>query len=637
MRTMVILFGTLVICGIPALAQSGPFTPSAAVTLDVQPSFPTAGGDFTVAIHVDLEGVTNRSSALAALGGFVIPVAFDNTRVTLKSVARGSASGFTSELTYTDISKANARGCVTVVNAQTGTGAPTGNIHIATLTFTANQGGKVQFNVNSARARYEGSIASTYDPARREGPASIAYTDQVTSVQINQGSDPYHLIYPSFVSTSSDFQGVAIVNESSASATLTFRAFGVDGKLLARTDMANPHTPAALAANTQYVKLVEEMFTLHDIFDTDHGWIDVESTSPNTSGFFLIGHTVNGITAELDGADVSHALTAHAIFPVVGKDTAKDTKIYAVNPGSTPATGSLKLQNSDGTTRQAFPVSIPAYGVFERTFPSTAVPLDGYVELEMLSGMVTGMEKFGNAKALACLAAQDVDKAANVLCAPHLANGKAGARYFTEINVINTSSQAASATFRLLNDEGGESVSPVMRAIGARSELRLRADRLFGLPDPATAEGYSTGIIKVECERALVGNITFGDIDGQFLSSLPLLSTSSAKREIYLDHVALGTIAPLPYWTGIAIVNASQERDAHVAIRLYNPNSQLVGQTTKIIPKRGRLLKLISELDPSFNVNQFGGFLQVTSDVEVFAFMLFGDTGSTFLSAVPVR
>jgi hypothetical protein len=392
-----------------------------------------------------------------------------------------------------------------------------------------------------------------------------------------------------------------------------------------------------LSAHTQYAKVVEEMFALREVFGTDHGWIEVESTSPNTSGFFLIGHTVNGITTELDGADVSHTLSAHAILPVVGKDTARDTKICVVNPGSTPASGTLKLQNRDGTTQQVFPVSIPAQGVFEQTFQSGAVPGDGYVELEMSTGRVTGLEKFGTAKALACLAAQDVDKAANVLYAPHLASGKAGGRYYTEINVINTSSQPARATFRLLNDDGGESISPIMRTIDAGSQLRIRADRLFGLPDPATAEDYTTGIIMVECDRELVGSVTFGSPDGDFLSSLPMLSTSSAKREIYLDHVALGTIAPITYWTGIALVNASRERDAQVAIRLYKPDGGLVGQATGTLPRRGRLLRLVSELGPGFNVNQLGGFLQITSDVEVFAFMLFGDAGLTFLSAVPVR
>ncbi len=618
-------------------AQSGPYNRNATVVLDIQPPTPAAGSDFSVGIWVDLRDVANGSAIPAALGSFVIPIGFDTSRVTLKSVAKGSAPEFSSDLVYTDIARANARGFVTVVNSHIAHGVPVGNVHVATLTFTANQGGKVQFSVNSARASYEGSLASTYNPADGGSPALILYDDVVTSLELKQGSTPYRLIYPSFVSTPADFQGIAIVNESPGASALTLRAYGVDGRLHAGPGITNPSTPAPLAAHTQYAKVVEEVFALRDVLGTSQGWIEVESASPDTSGFFVVGHTVNGITTELDGADASHVLTAHAIFPVVGKSTGKDTKISVVNPGSTAATGSLKLQKSDGTTQQTLSVSIPARGIFEQIFGAGAVPGDGYAELEMSNGMVTGLERFGNTKALACLAAQDVDKAANVLFAPHLASGRAGARYFTEINVINTRSQAAGVTFHLLNDEGRESLSPVVRMIDGKAQLRIRADLLFGLPDPATTEGYTTGIIVVESDRELVGSVTFGDVDGEFLSSLPLLSTSSAKRETHLDHVALGTIAPITYWTGVAFVNASRERDAHVEIRLYKPTGEPVAQTSATIPKRGRLLRLVSELGSAFNVSQFGGFLQVTADVEVFAFMLFGDTGSTFLSAVPVR
>jgi hypothetical protein len=63
----------------------------------------------------------------------------------------------------------------------------------------------------------------------------------------------------------------------------------------------------------------------------------------------------------------------------------------------------------------------------------------------------------------------------------------------------------------------------------------------------------------------------------------------------------------------------------------------LVGHTTRTIAPNGRLLNLVSELDSTFGVHQFGGFIRITADVEVFTFMLFGDTATTFLSAVPVH
>lgn len=637
MRIVVILLGILVLFGIGLRAQSGPFAPNATIALEVQPASPVAGSDFTVRVYVNLLGVANSSAIPAALGGFVIPIGFDNTRVTLKAVSEGTASAFGSSLRHTEISQANARGCVTVVNAQTGAGTPTGSRHVATLTFTADQGGSVQFTVNSARASHEGSLASTYDPANGGGPALISYADAPATVQLAPGDVPYHLIYPVFVSTATDFQGIVIVNQSATAAALTFRAYGVDGSLLTKNGMINPSTLRALPCNTQHVKLVDEVFGLSATYGSDRGWVDVESTSPNISGFFLIGHTANGATTELDGADVSHTLTAHAIFPVIGKDEGKSTTINVVNPGSNSAAGILKLQKSDGTTQQTIPVSIPPKGVFEHAFPSTALPGNGYVELKMSAGMVTGLEKFGTANSLACLAALDADKASNVLYAPHFASGNAGAHYFTDINVVNPSSQPAATTFRLLDEQGAENVSPVTRTIAPKSQLRIRGDQLFGLPDPAGAAEYTTGVIKVESDRGLVGSITFGDTSGAFLSSLPLLSTSSAKRDVYLDHVALGTIAPITYWTGIAVVNASRERDAHVTIELYDTNGKLVGQTSRTILKKSRLLSLVSALDPSFNVNQFGGFVHINSDVEVFTFMLFGDAGQTFLSAVPVR
>ncbi len=631
-----VLSAILAFYPIMASAQAGPFASPAAVTLDVQPAAPVAGSDFAVAVYVNLEGVTNLSSAPAALGAFVIPVAFDAGRVTLKSVAPDPASGFAPDLIYTDVQKANARGCVTLVNARIETGIPAGNVRVATLTFTANQGGTVRFNTNYARSRWEGSLASTHDRALAGGPSPIPYTDKETLAELRQGDTPYRLIFPSFVSTASDFQGVALVNESSNAADLTFRAFSADGSFLAGNGMTNPATPPSLAPHTQYVKVVEEMFSLRESLNTARGWIEVESTSPNTSGFFLVGHVANGTMTELDGADVSHSLTAHAIFPVIGNDAARDTEICLINPSPVSATGSLRLRNSDGTTRRTIPVTIPAHGAFEQTLQSTAVAEDGYAELEMSSGMVAGLEKFGNSRALACLAAQDADKASNALWAPHMASGKAGARYFTEISVINTGSRPANAVFRLLNDEGVESVSPVTRRIAAWAQLKIRADRLFGLPDPA-ADGYVTGVITVECDSELVGSITISDPDGAFLSSLPLLPASSAKREVYLDHIALGRVPPITFWTGVALVNASRERDAQAVIRLYRPGGELAAQATKTIPRKGRLLKLVSELGPGFDIEQSGGFMHITSNVELFATMLFGDTGFTLLSAVPVR
>ena len=144
----------------------------------------------------------------------------------------------------------------------------------------------------------------------------------------------------------------------------------------------------------------------------------------------------------------------------------------------------------------------------------------------------------------------------------------------------------------------------------------------------------------IESDQGLVGSITFGDAqNGQFLASLPLLSTSSAKRELFLDHVAIGTIGDVPYFTGIALVNPSKTRNANVNIQLYSEQGALVAQTSSpyLLEPGKRVSQMLGDFFPGFSGSQFGGFVKITSDVEVFSFMLFGDTSLNFLSAVPVR
>ncbi|HQK89228.1 MAG TPA: hypothetical protein PLU25_16525, partial [Acidobacteriota bacterium] len=117
-------------------AQGGPFSGNAEVYLQLTPATPAINSTFEVDLYVDLTGITGSGSTPAALGGFAIPVAFDNSRLTLISVEAGTSGAFTAgDLVFTDLPRANARGFVTVVNTQTASGTPTGIVHVATLTF----------------------------------------------------------------------------------------------------------------------------------------------------------------------------------------------------------------------------------------------------------------------------------------------------------------------------------------------------------------------------------------------------------------------------------------------------------------------------------------------------------------------
>ncbi len=283
-KLFTIVMMMLVTAGL-AIAQAGPFSGKATVSLQFSPAAPTmADSNLTVDVYVDLTGITGSGSVAAALGGFAIPVAFDNSRLTLTAVAAGSSSAFNiADFVSTDVDRANARGFVTLVNTQTQSGTPTGSVHVATLTFKINYPGKAIFAVNSARTIHEGSLASTYDTTNG-GPAEIEFQDQSYDVEIDTGGAPYHLTYPVFISTSDLSQGVSVVNEGAANTDLTFRYYNSAGQVAQVGNLVNPTTLAdPLLPLSQYVRNAPDLFDGQGVQDVSSGWIDVESVEPNIS------------------------------------------------------------------------------------------------------------------------------------------------------------------------------------------------------------------------------------------------------------------------------------------------------------------------------------------------------------------
>lgn len=625
--------------------QAGPFSGNANVTLQFDPAGPVLGGGaLDVEVYVDLSGITGAGAAAAALGGFALPIAFDNNRLTLTAVVPGGSAAFApGDFVFTNLDRANARGFVTVINTQVASGTPTGVIHVATLTFNVEVAGKLIFGANSARTLHEGSLASTYTATG--GPEEIGYLDQTVNLTVGNGGVGYHLIYPLFLSKDTDFMGVTVVNEGATATDITFTGYGADGALIQQPGITNPaDIPAPLPGMQQYVRFTQALFggDASPALNIEHGWIGIEAAEHNVSGFFLVGHfNESWAMTQLDGADVSHTSASRIVFPVLGKDATRNTEVFVVNPGATPATGTFRTMNADGTEASSTPLNIPAHGVFEGSIASNAVAGDGYFDVQMTSGEVVGLEKFGNANALAILAAQNAVTPANVLYDAHFASGNYGIYYFTEFCVINPGAAAADVTFHLINDDGAEVTAPVVRTINSGNLLRIMGHTLFGLKDPLTTvwgEGTSGSVI-IESDQGLVGSITFGDAqNGMYLASLPLLSTSSAKRELFLDHVAIGNIG-VDYFTGICLVNPSKTRTATINIQLYDQTGNLVASSpapVQLGPGK-RSSQMLGSFLGGFAGPQFGGFVKITADVEVFSFMLFGDMSLNFMSAVPVR
>lgn len=652
-----ILSGAL---GVLALAQGGTFQNPAKVALEFVQSAPTVGSTLNVKVWVDLTGATSTTGTQSSLGGFQVPVAFDASRLTLTGVTQGDSTIFTAgSLTATDIARANARGFVTVINTQTAQTATAARHHVATLNFSVKQGGKLLFGANTPRTLHEGSLATAYMGSTQGGPALLAYSEDVPagtipSIRASLGSGTYRLIYPALQLRASgseaNWQGIVLVNtrsplETTTAANLSLTAYREGGQSIQTVSKT-------LAPYRQLVD-VSDSSALFGTANVSKGWIEVESTEADLSGFFLIGNQVN---KELDGVSVSHETFSRFVFPTLGRNADRQPRLIVTNPSDLAVTGTLYVRDSNGSPSQTIPLSIPANGVYDHSFTYSELPSDGYYEVQMNStATATGVLIFGTAQEIAAISAQEATngKTSNVLCIPHAITGNFGPRYYTDIFLTNPGTSTASLTFRYRDSSGNTLKTDVTRTIEAGKSLKTSLRDLYGYPDPVTAttgaSDTAQGYLTIESDQGLVGCYTYGNpagTTGRCLTCLPTLPTAMAKREIFLGHVAQGSDGSNNWWTGLVILNTSQAKDATVTMTLYkDAGANTVATKTITIPKGNRKVAILNWPDyfgSEMQIPQLSGFLRITSNVDLYVMQLIGENsnnsnGDNMMSAVPVR
>lgn len=624
--------------GLVVCAQNA-FTGAAAITLQFKPANPSmADSQLEVRAFADLSSVTASGGDNPILTGFSIPVGFDSSRVLLLSVSSGQAPGYSDAgFAYTDVAVANARGFVTLMNTRSGTENPGMQVELARLVFQLTRPGSASFLAGSARTIHPGALIGV--PTTAGAPTQrIPWVDHSYSLSIGSSTTVPSLFCPSWFSMPGTFQGVAFLNEGKETATIQVFGWDRHGALAQLSSAVNPSPPVVLAPMRQEAKVTEEIFNSPAAMGVEHGWIEVRSSQPDISGFFLQGMTsATGVEA-MDGADMVYAPASWIVFPMVGSDSGRATEICLVNPASSPVSANIRLMNSDGSTAQTFQTVVAAHGTAVQEISQTS----GYVEVNAADGQLLGFERFGTGKALAALNGQDGSMVPNRLSGPQFASGYLGSnlRINTQIALVNPSSQTSRVILRLLNEQGQEMAAPVVRSMAAKSQLSSPGWELFGLANPLTTSQVFVGTLSVASDQGVIGAMTFGDpVAGTYLAALPLMSTSAAKREIFFGHVAVGRIGDVDYFTGLALVNTSTIATANIQLELYDKEGKLVAgtQTPYALGPNSRTAQLVQQLIPEFKGSQSGGFIRLVSDVEVYAYMLFGDTSYNFLSAVPIR
>jgi hypothetical protein len=639
--TRVLLGTVLVLMPCFFVQAQGNFSGNAEITLQFIPPNPTmADGQIEMRVFAGFDAVRTNSNASPVLSSFSMPIGFDPSYVRLMTVSAGQASGYSGTgLSYTSPALANGRGFVTIMNSRDLDVDPGNQVELGRLVFELKRPGNASFIAGSARTVHQGTLAAfpgdTRTPTQRVSWAGRNYV-----LKIGGGAELPSLLCSSWFSVTNLWQGIALLNEGTEPATVRLFGYRSNGTLVQNASANNPSAPISLPGFNQLARIADQIFDSPGAMNVEDGWIEMRSDSPNVNGFYLQGvNTQAGEVHQMDGVPMSYTPASRLIFPLV-RDPNRSNKIALANPGSGTVNITMRVLNPGGQLLRTISGQVLAHGTYVREITDATSSYGVYVDVQASGGKLIGVQRFGTAESLAALSGQDAELASTRLSGPQFVSGplSQSLRMDTHLALVNPSNQATTAIVRLLNDSGQEIAPPVIYDLAGGTMLSSEGWKLFGLSDPRTTSTLTVGTIAVESDLGLVGALSFGDpAGGKYLAALPLMSTSTASREKFFGQVAVGILGNVDYFTGLALVNPSATDAANINVELHNTDGSILAQTTTPIrlDPGNKTAGLAQQLIPGFPGSQFGGYIRLTSDVEVHAYMLIGDNYYNFLSAVP--
>jgi hypothetical protein len=467
----------------------------------------------------------------------------------------------------------------------------------------------------------------------------------VTDLQDSPSTTASLILFPYFQGNSNRYTGVAVANWGSTPTDVLFTAYDNSGKpTSAPGNIINPRM-MTIAPAAQLAVVAEQMHGL-SLSDPHNGWIRAQSTSSQMSGFFLDGDSAQTM---LSGAVAGKQTSSSLYFLRAQLSSASSpgnsyrNLIDVVNPDATNAADVFftlfdELGKQIGTASR----SIPALGRMSEDLgsliPGLATPRDkGYLTLKSSTGVVS-YQSIDTGATIFSLPAVPASTSAQLYSA-QFASGLAGnIRYFSELNLINSSAQPRSIQIQLVGNDGAAVAKPAtLPALLPGHQYRERGENIFGLDAALSASSLIQGSIVITADGpGIIGDVTFGDPEkGRFIASLPL--DGNPLNNLILSQVAQGSAGGgKPYFTGIAMYNPGNA-DVDITVEVYSSQGAKMGTKSFTLPRGNRISQTLPELVSTIQEQQ-GGYVRISvSGGSVIAFGLFGTQSLDFLAAVPAQ
>ena len=377
------------------------------------------------------------------------------------------------------------------------------------------------------------------------------------------------------------------------------------------------------------------------------GFILAFSDNSGVVGFFL---TFAPDVSQIDGAEASLfiLLPRALVFPELLSGNGESTELNVIivsNSANPPPNFTLNfdLCGADGScttaTRQV-PSGSPVIGglmrfsatvaeLFGEKAPAGESPFDqSYVTVTVPNGLVSGYQEFrsedfrGGRNALSLRGGEERPYS---IFGAQVADTSDITSDVTLINPTDLPATLNISVFPTGSSEGAvlATASIVLPAGGV---VKRNIRQLIDLPD-----GDFVGWIRVDSDVSnIVGNVTFGDVERTFLSSVQM--QGSPQSELLYSHLADG----LGFFTGLTFLNITPDL-IEVSVEVFDPEGKLTGSGSFELAGFEHAPRLLGEIIPGFEP-QVGGFIRLSASQGIFSFELFGfveDGVLKSLSAVP--
>ncbi len=507
----------------------------------------------------------------------------------------------------------------------------------------------LMFNVEAKLLSYR--IAVAKQPLRlfiNSNGQSLASVDVGSNLVSLVALNPTTLYIPDLSQNATDYSGVALANFGAVTTSVSLTARDNSGAIIPGT--SNPRL-IALKPNQQIPAVADQIFGFNPNL-TLSGYIEVNTLGSNVTILYLSGDIVQ---TQLDGFIADSKTSKFLGFERITEDMSKygkttSTEIVLLNPTENVAHMNVRLYyktlSGPGQLIANYDKTLAAHSRIRQRVkdfaPTAYFPLDkGYLEVtsdQPLKGMV--WVRVGDS--LTAIPAFDRTSVNTIYTAAQFASGGSGildTPIFSNLGMANTTTSPITVTAQVTDINGKlvpPGAKPTQIVVLPQDVVEGGANELLKFPDPLVDPTLYQGTLQVVADKpGLALDLLYGDArNGRYLTTAALEVPTGTKFAI--GHIAEGLFgSPAKgLYTGLAIFNPNRGM-TNLLVEVFAPDGQLIQHANVHVESLSRISKTIGQFFDLQNMQQNGGTIQVTSDLPVVLFSVFGSTTSDFLVAVP--